>query len=290
MMAEEAQSGKNWSRVAKLYAKSVDENDFRSASGAACTEILNAVDERLPLNHATFVMDMGCGNGQVISRLLGSSKHATQIPQNARLVAADVSQQFLDMLEERRQECSKQNPTWERLEVRRWDARDLKDHVKDDEVSHLLGSFAYFTMTEEKKGLLEAYRILKPGGIFAETSMGWTEWSHLPQFVKQIRPDKSIPGPQAHWQSAEGVIKTLTDVGFKEVKAKEFEVTLPLDKYKDAVEFVFEGFPFMKALVVDMSADEVEKAKQLMLDYVKERHPKEPLRLTGNGYLGYGSK
>jgi hypothetical protein len=63
-MSQEAQSGKNWSRVAALYAKSVNENDLKSASGAACTEILKAVDETLPFSKASFIVDMGCGNGR----------------------------------------------------------------------------------------------------------------------------------------------------------------------------------------------------------------------------------
>lgn len=242
-MSDEAQSGKNWSRVAELYAKSVNENDWKSASGAAATEILQAVDETLPFDQATYIIDMGCGNGQIISRLFDSSKHAAQIPDSARLVAADVSREFIDMVNARKKERSHKIPLWKRLEVHCWDGRDLRNEVKDCEVSHLLSSFAYFTMTGEKEGLAEAHRILKPGGIFVETSMGWTEWGHLPQFIKQIRPDKTIPGPQAHWQSVEGVTKTLQDSGFRNVVVKEFEVTLPLEKITEAIEFCFEGFP-----------------------------------------------
>ena len=291
-MGEETTSGQNWSRVADLYAKSVDENDLKSASGAACTEILKAVDDTLPLDQASFVMDMGCGNGQVMSRVLGSSKHVSQIPENARLVAADVSQQFLGMVNARKEERSKQSQLWERLQVQQWDACDLRNQIKDGEVSHLLASFAYFSMQDEneKKALAEAYRIVKPGGVFVETSMGWTEWGELPQLIKKLRPEKTIPGPAARWQSIEGVIKTLSDAGFKNVEAKEFEVGLPLEKYDDAMEFVFEGFPFMRGFVADMSADEIAQSKQLMLDYIKSRHPQEPFRLVGTGYVGYGMK
>lgn len=291
-MGEEAAAGKNWSRVAALYAKSVDEDDLKSASGAAATEILNAVDETLGFDQASFVLDMGCGNGQVISRVLASSIHAAQIPDTARLVAADVSQQFLGMLRERKEERSKQSPLWERLEIQQWDASNLHGEIKDGEVSHLLASFAYFSMKDEigEKALQEAHRILQPGGVFVQTSMGWTEWGQLPQLVKQVRPEKTISGPQARWQSVEGVTKTLSDIGFKNVMAREFEVTLPVDKYDDAIVFCFEGFPFMQGLVADMSEKEVTRVKQLMLEFLRERHPEQPLRLTGKGYIGYGVK
>ena len=39
-----------------------------------------------------------------------------------------------------------------------------------------------------------------------------------------------------------------------------------------------------------MSEDEVAEVKGLMLDYIKGRHPREPLRLVGNGYVGFGTK
>ena len=67
-------------------------------------------------------------------------------------------------------------------------------------------------------------------------------------------------------------------------------MTLPLEKYEDAIHFVFEGFPFMKGLLADMSSDEVQQIRELMLEYVKQRHPEEPFRLTGKGYVGYGMK
>lgn len=72
--------------------------------------------------------------------------------------------------------------------------------------------------------------------------------------------------------------------------AKEFDVTLPVETYEEAVDFVYEGFPFMKSFIADMSDDEVRQARQLALDYVKQRHSKEPLRSTGKGYLGCGLK
>jgi ubiquinone/menaquinone biosynthesis C-methylase UbiE len=233
---------------------------------------------------------MGCGNGQVISRVFDSSKHAEQIPDNARLVAVDVSQHFVDMVKERKKERKKQSMLWERLKVHRWDARDLRDQIHDGEVSHLLASFAYFSMDGEHEALAEAHRILKDGGIFVETSMGMTEWGHLPQFVKQVRPDLTVPEIPANWSSVDKVINMLSGAGFKNVVSKEFEVGLPLERYDDAVQFVFGGFPRMKPVLEDMSSEEIEKARQLMLEYVKEKHPQEPFRLIGKGYVGYGVK
>ena len=289
-MADEVQPGKSWSKVAEIYARVANENDPKSPSGAACREILAAVDEALPFDKANFILDMGCGNGQVISQVLGSSKHAGQIPNGARIVAADVSQKFLDMVKERKAERSSQNPIWNRLEVRCWDARNLHNEVQDGDVSHLIAAFAYFAMAGEQEALAEAFRVLKKGGVFAGTSFGYTEWGHLPHFIKHVRPDKTIPGPGEHWQSIKGVKKTLSDAGFKNVLAKEFEVGLALDTRQEAVDFVMEGFPYVKPLMADMSEEEVTKTKDAMLQFVKERHPGEPLRLTGTALIGWGTK
>ena len=289
-MGDEAQSGKNWGRVAGLYAELVDENDPQGASGAACTEILAVVDAMLPFDNASFVLDMGCGNGQVISRVFGSSKHAAQIPEDARIVAADVSQSFVDKVNERKAVRSVHNAIWKRLEVHRWDGIDLRQDVRDGEVSHLLSAFTYFAMAGEREGLAEAWRVLKPGGLFVETSMGYTDWGHLPQFIKHVRPDKMIPGPKAHWQSKEGVKETLSDAGFKDIRAKEFDVTLALDTHQEAVDFVMEVFPYVKPLMADMSEEEVEKVKQSMLQFVRGRYPDEPFRMKGTALIRWGAK
>jgi hypothetical protein len=88
----------------------------------------------------------------------------------------------------------------------------------------------------------------------------------------------------------DGVTKTLSDEGFKNVMAKEFDVSLPVETHEEAVEFVYQGFPFKKSFIADMSDDEMLQSRQFTLDYVKQRHPQEPLRLTGKAYLGCGMK
>lgn len=47
---------------------------------------------------------------------------------------------------------------------------------------------------------------------------------------------------------------------------------------------------FALGLVADMSEEDIVKVKSLMLDYIKDRHPQEPLRLVGKGYVGYGTR
>lgn len=285
-------SGENWSRVAKAYDDILDENDALNPVGAAVRQILQVVDTTLPFDQASYIIDMGTGSGPLISGVLNSAQHAAQIPSSARIVAADVAQGLLDMLMERKAERAATAPdsVWNRLEVQLWDARDLSKEVADDQASHLVSSYAYMAFRDEAQALKEACRILQPGGLFIETSFGFTEWGHLPKFFAAVRPEKLAPGPGEHWGSVEGVRATLEAAGFKDVKAREYEVGIPCETQQGAADLIFNIFPFIKGFIADMSEGEVAEAKRLMVEYVKERHPEEPLVLRGVGLVGWASK
>lgn len=292
-MGEETGSGGNWSRVADIFARVADETDPLSANGRGNKEMLDVVDAELPFSEASYIMDVGTGPGQVISGILTSKSHAAQIPAEARIVATDLSQAFVKMISDRKQKnIDAGEEVWERVEVTQWDARELHE-VKDDEVSHILAGHCYVAMKDEAKGLDEALRILKPGGLFVETSLGDTEWARLPDYVTKVRPEKPNPSTSDRarsWWTAESVKKKLAAVGFKDVKAKEYPVTMLMNSYEEVVTFIFEGFPFMKSFTEDMSAAEVAKVKDLMMGYLKKEHAQEPFRLKGTAIVGWGTK
>lgn len=84
--------------------------------------------------------------------------------------------------------------------------------------------------------------------------------------------------------------KKLTNTVFKNVQAKEYPVSMPMNSYEEVILFIFEGFPFMKSFTEDMDEAEVAKVKDLMRDCLKKNHPDEPLRLRGTGVVGWGTK
>ena len=288
---EEKPSGKNWSRVAELYARVADERDSLGPNGRANREILATVDSKLPFNKATFVLDMGTGPGQLISGVLNSPQ-ASQIPGSARIVAADISSAFVAQCTTRKQkEINSGNKVWERLEVHQWDGLDLSSEVEANSVSHLLSSYTYHAMKNERECLQEAYRILAPGGLFAAAIMGDTDWGHLPSFVSQVRPDKRPPHLQGrHWYSVEGVTSMLSEGGFKDVEARTFDMGVLFDTRKDAVDFVLEGFPFMKGLMAELGEDEQRRVVELMYEFLEKEYPEEPCRLKGTALVGWGTK
>lgn len=225
-----------------------------------------------------------------MSSILQSPSHVSQLPSTARIVAADIAEGLLEKLSERKAELEGESEVWRRLEVRQWDARDLSADIQDGEVSHLLSTYAYFAFAGEKDALSEAHRVLAPGGLFVETSMGFTEWGHLASFFSEVRPDKPIPGPGAHWGSVEGVKATLEGAGFVGVEAREFPISLPYETHQAAVDFVFQVFPWVEAYTADMSEGEVERSREGMVGFVRGRHPEEPFALEGTGVIGWGKK
>ena len=105
-------SGENWDRVSKPYQEVTTDGPSKPATDA----ILQAVRSTLPLAHASLIMDIGAGPGQVISAVL-ESPNPNDIPAPARIVAADVSQQFVTMvslLQQRKIEAG--NSLWSRVE------------------------------------------------------------------------------------------------------------------------------------------------------------------------------
>ncbi|KAK4499767.1 hypothetical protein PRZ48_007953 [Zasmidium cellare] len=282
-MDEKTGSGENWSRVADIFARVANEKDPLSANGRGNKEMLDVVDAVLPLSNASYILDVGSGPGQVLKGVLGS-KGASQIPKDARIVATDIAEAFVKMLlDERQKKVEAGENIWKRVEVTQWDARQLAE-VGDNEVSHLLAGHCYVAMKDEGQGLKQALRVLKPGGLFVETSLGDTEWAHLPAFVSEVRPEKkahSLSENAQSWWTAESVKKKLTDIGFKNVQAKEYPVSMLMQSYEEVMVFIWEGFPFMNSFTEDMSAAEIARAKELTMKYLKEKHPSEPLRLQG---------
>jgi len=282
-------SGKNWSRVADAYSKIIDETDALNPVGAACKELKEVVENTLPWSKATFIIDMGCGTGPAISSVLDSSTIAQQIPDSARIVAADVAPSFVDMLRAHKAERQSSSSLWNRLEVENWDATDLSGAIGDGEVSHLLSTYAYFAFREEKKALLEAYRILQPGGIFIETSMFDVEWSTMARLFEELRPGRKVPGPEERWGRIDGVKETLESAGFSDVKARKYNIAIPFETHEAAVDMI-KIFPWVAEYTADFSEEEMADARGRIMEFVRSRHPEAPLSLTGVALIGWGRK
>ena len=253
--------------------------------------MVRTVNAIYPISHASAIVDLGCGPGQVMTELLSS--YSSDLPPSARVVAADLAPGMIEMVTKKKvEEVAQGNNAWNKVETAIWDATDLSD-VPDGSFSHVLSGFVYFLLPNARKGLEEARRILSTdngGGIFATSSMGDTEWGYLTTFIKQVRPDKVIPSPSGQWKSVEGVRAELEAAGFRNVKAHSVPLYMPFETQAELVHHLVSTIPLMKKLTADMTSDEVSQAKDLMVQFITEKHPTAPGFLDGTAIIGLGRK
>jgi ubiquinone/menaquinone biosynthesis C-methylase UbiE len=158
-----------------------------------CKRMLAAMDTASSFSSATSILDIGCGPGTAVTLL--AEDYGTQIPAGATLVATDFSQSMVDATLAKKQNIVAAGTDvancWGRLEAQVMDAQNLSA-VESGSVSHLMGSLVYFMLPDANRGLLEANRVLKEGGVFACTSWGSTmEWVQFSvEAAQRVRPDK----------------------------------------------------------------------------------------------------
>lgn len=164
---------------------------------------------------------------------------------------------------------------WSRLEPRVLDAQDLKD-VEDGGLSHVMGSMVYFMLPNPRKGLEEAFRVLKDGGALSLSSMSKADWIELMYAAaKNLKVDVSggfdlskIGG----WRSTQGLKEEFESCGFRDVKTEYVEMEMPM---KDPSMFV-NGFiksnnPGAKMFVGGLSSDELDRVCEEWVRLVGEQ-------------------
>jgi ubiquinone/menaquinone biosynthesis C-methylase UbiE len=151
--------------------------------------MLEVMQATLSFSSATTIMDVGCGPGTAVSLLI--DHYGGDIPPEAQLIATDYSSGMVEAIKSRKEtEISSGKDTasyWSRVETLVLDAQDLSG-LSSDSVSHIMGSLVYFMLPDPKRGLREAHRVLKAGGVFACTSWAKVEWMQfLGQAVQEVR-------------------------------------------------------------------------------------------------------
>lgn len=71
-----------------------------------------------------------------------------------------------------------ENPIWNRVEAKVLDAQVLEE-VEDGSISHITGTMVYNLVTDGRKALEAAWRVLVPGGTVGMTLGAGAEWMDL---------------------------------------------------------------------------------------------------------------
>ncbi|CRG91347.1 hypothetical protein PISL3812_08395 [Talaromyces islandicus] len=237
-----------------------------------CKRMLAAMDAASSFSSATSILDVGCGPGNAETLLVEG--YGSQIPADATLLATDFSQGMVDATLARKQANvaagTDLGNCWGRLEAQVMDAQDLSA-IESGSVSHVMGSLVYFMLPDASKGLREANRVLKEGGVFACTSWSSTmEWNLFnTQAAQRVRPDKAgkFRGLSEAWTTTEAVQAQLAAAGFRDVHAEYVEFDWkPEDPVNFAQQIVKSSNPAALAVVGSFSPEELDRCCE---EYVK---------------------
>jgi SAM-dependent methyltransferase len=226
-------------------------------------------------------MDIGCGPGTVVGELIAA--YGPEIPKEARIIAADLSPGMIEQVRQRQSH----DAAWAKVEPAVYDAMNLSA-LEDGSLSHVLSGFTIFLLPDHRKGMLEALRVIETGGIFAFTSMARSSWSELMQKITEVRPEKKVPQPAPMWRTEEGVKGELDGAGFKESQAYSVPIYMPFEDPTEIVDYLMSTMPFMPMVTKDMTTEEISRARDLMIQHVKEEYADG--KLPGIAILGIGKK
>lgn len=179
------------------------------------------------------VVDLACGTGLVslpLARAVGATGH---------VLATDISQ---NMIERVRQAASEQHLT--RLDAVRADAECL-DMLPDASVDLVTCALGLMYVADPGKALIEALRVLKPGGraVFAvwgeRSRCGWAEI--FP--IVDARVSSEVCPLFFRLGTGAVLAREMAEAGFVDIESTRLTSTLPYEDADEAVRAAFIGGP-----------------------------------------------
>jgi ubiquinone/menaquinone biosynthesis C-methylase UbiE len=214
------------------------------------------VAKRIDPSRVSIVLEIAAGTGRV-------TRHIREhIPTSAKLIASDINE---DMLDEAKKKLSHLDIEWQKI-----DAQQLP--FSDNSIDMIVCCFGYMFVPDKSKAFAEAYRVLRPGGMFLFTTWDRLEQNAASYISKTIAKEYlEEPLPESYnlatSMSDETVIgQLLEDAGFSKKtieKVKQFSVSASA---KEAAHGLVEGGLFYK---------EVKRRNPAWIDEIKTKVEKE---------------
>ena len=79
-------------------------------------------------------------------------------------------------------------------------------------------------------------------------------------------------------------------MGFRNVDVHTVPSYWPFDSHDEVAQYMLTHVPAMLRMIRDMSENDIGKVRELILEYLMEKHPATPSRLTGTAIIGVGRK
>ena len=175
------------------------------------------IARRIDPSPVSIALELASGTGRV-------TRHIREhIAASAKLIASDISE---EMLAEGKKKLIHLDIDWQHI-----DAQQLP--FGDDSIDLIVCCFGYMFVPDKPKAFAEAYRVLRPGGVFL-----FATWDHLEQnpvsYISRSLAEKYLNGPLSESyniavsMSDEAVIRLLLEEAcFSKIfieKVKQFSV------------------------------------------------------------------
>ena len=193
------------------------------------------VVKRIEPTSLSVVLEIAAGTGRVTRHI------RERIPASAKLIASDISE---DMLGEAKKKLSHLHIEWQKI-----DAQQLP--FSDNSIDLVVCCFGYMFVPDKPKAFAEAYRVLRPGGMFLFTTWDKLEQNAASYIYRSIAKEylkEPLPAScnLATSMNDETVIgQSLQSAGFSKItieKVKQFSVS---PSAKEAAYGLVEGGGFI---------------------------------------------
>ena len=208
------------------------------------------VSNRIDISSVHIALEIACGTGRVTRHL------RKVIPSTAKLIASDISP---DMLAVAKEKLKGLDVDWRII-----DAHELP--FGENTVDLVVCCFGYMFVPDKSKAFAEAYRVLKPGGMFLFTTWDKLE-NNAASFVHRKIAKAYLEDPLpasynlAFSMNDEMMIRNLLhDAGFSKIAIEMVNKISVCPTAKEAAEGLVQGGPLY---------DEIMKRNSAWIDEIK---------------------
>jgi ubiquinone/menaquinone biosynthesis C-methylase UbiE len=224
------------------------------------------IAKRIDPSPVTIALEIAAGTGRVTRHI------RERLAPSAKLIASDISE---EMLAEAKKKLNHPDIDWQHI-----DAQQLP--FSDNSIDLVVCCFGYMFVPDRQKAFAEAYRVLRPGGVFLITT--WDKLEHnAASYASRSLAEKYVkePLPESYnlavSMSDEDVIRPLLEeAGFSKIsieKAAQFSVC-PTAK-EAATGFVDGGFMFKE--IRQHNPERIDEIKSKLEKELSEKFGAAPM-------------